>query len=205
MECKPTVVSANFLTSAKSIKDAPDQTVAEVVFLGRSNVGKSSTVNALTNRKSLAKSSATPGKTRLINFFDVRYKCDNSYFDARYVDLPGFGYAKVSKSIKQEWERDLLEYIQSRDAIRLFIYLRDARHPAMRIDEDVQHFIDSILKPDQKILTVYTKSDKLNQSQKAHLKKATPDALFISSIRKKGIDKLQEQIFLTLFKQSKRG
>ena len=75
----------------------------------------------------------------------------------------------------------------------------------MQIDEDVQHFIETILKLDQKLLTVYTKSDKINQSQKARLKKVTPGVLFISNTHKKGIDKLHEQIFSTLFAQNKRG
>ena len=104
------IVDAQFLTSAQSINDSPDPNVAEVAFLGRSNVGKSSLLNTLTNRKGLAKSSSTPGKTQLINYFDIKFKTgkeDLPYLYARFVDLPGFGYAKVSKSLKKDWNRNL--------------------------------------------------------------------------------------------------
>ncbi len=101
------IVDAQFLTSAQSIADSPSPDKAEVAFLGRSNVGKSSLLNTLTNRKGLAKSSSTPGKTQLINYFDIKFKTTNEelpYLYARFVDLPGFGYARVSKSLKKELE-----------------------------------------------------------------------------------------------------
>eukprot|EP01156_Anaeramoeba_ignava_P020839 Anaeramoba_ignava/c17342_g1_i2.p5 GENE.c17342_g1_i2~~c17342_g1_i2.p5 ORF type:complete len:104 (+),score=7.24 c17342_g1_i2:2323-2634(+) len=101
------IVDAKFLTSAQSIVDSPSPDKAEVAFLGRSNVGKSSLLNTLTNRKGLAKSSSTPGKTQLINYFDIKFKTQNEelpYIYARFVDLPGFGYARVSKSLKKRVE-----------------------------------------------------------------------------------------------------
>ena len=97
------ITEATFLTSAQSIMDSPSPDKAEVAFLGRSNVGKSSLLNTLTNRKGLAKSSSTPGKTQLINYFDIKFKTENEelpYLFARFVDLPGFGYARVSGNVK---------------------------------------------------------------------------------------------------------
>ena len=86
--------------------------ISEVAFVGRSNVGKSSLINALTHKKALAKSSSTPGKTRLINFFHIAFVKDEMSYHAQLVDLPGFGYAKVSKTTKEEWQKNLTEYIQ---------------------------------------------------------------------------------------------
>ena len=98
------IINAQFIKSAQSIHDSLDDTMSEVVFLGRSNVGKSSSINTLTERKSLAKSSSTPGKTQLINFFEVKYRWGKEDYMLRFVDLPGFGYAKVSKTLKEVWQ-----------------------------------------------------------------------------------------------------
>jgi len=117
----PRVVEAAFIKSAQSIADSLPEDMSEVVFLGRSNVGKSSTLNSLTQRKNLAKSSATPGKTQLINFFETRYLYNDESYPVRFVDLPGFGYAKVSKSLKEVWQKNLVEFIEHRVSIRLFI------------------------------------------------------------------------------------
>ncbi len=193
------IVEAKFLTSASSISDSLSEGVSEVVFLGRSNVGKSSIINAVTNSKNLAKSSSTPGKTRLINFFDVRFLKDDESFNIRFVDLPGFGYAKVSKSVKNEWQRSLNEFLLKRDSIRVFIHLVDARHPRLEIDKMVGEYLDDIKRGDQKVLRVFTKIDKLNQKEKSALKREYPDSLMISNSKKTGIDKLKEEIFKGVF------
>ncbi len=199
MSFKIKVLDAKFLKSAQSIRDSVEESLSEVVFLGRSNVGKSSTINLLTNRKNLAKSSSTPGKTRLINFFDVDYRvCENDY-RVRFVDLPGFGYAKVSHSIKEEWQKNLVEFIQKRVAIRLFIHLRDARHPKSKIDNEVEEFIKSFLRPDQRYLRVFTKGDKLKQKEKAALKRDFKDAIVISNLKKSGQDRVIKAILETIF------
>lgn len=161
--------NARFLTSAQHIAQAPSPQSSEIVFLGRSNVGKSSLLNILLGKK-LAKSSATPGKTQLINFFGVEFVNDNEILPLVFVDLPGFGYAKVSKEIKAKWEKNLLEFLQKRSAIKLFIHLRDARHPNLAQDDEVLQFLTNLKRGDQEIITIFTKADKLTQSEIAKLK-----------------------------------
>lgn len=195
----PRIVEAQFIKSAQSIADSLPEDMSEVVFLGRSNVGKSSTLNSLTQRKNLAKSSATPGKTQLINFFETRYLYNEQSYPVRFVDLPGFGYAKVSKSLKEVWQKNLVEFIQQRISIRLFIHLRDARHPHAAIDDDVQAYISEFIRPDQKYITVFTKIDKLNQKERSKLKKEFPGSITVSNLKKNGHDKVHINILQTIF------
>lgn len=195
----PRVVEAEFIKSAQSIADSLPEDMSEVVFLGRSNVGKSSTLNSLTQRKNLAKSSATPGKTQLINFFETRYLYNEVSYPVRFVDLPGFGYAKVSKTLKEVWQKNLVEFIQHRVSIRLFIHLRDARHPHAKIDDDVENYISEFIRPDQRYLTVFTKIDKLNQKERAKLKREFPGSITVSNLKKNGHDRVHHEILQTIF------
>ncbi len=195
----PRIVEAEFIKSAQSIADSLPEDMSEVVFLGRSNVGKSSTLNSLTQRKNLAKSSATPGKTQLINFFETRYLYNEMSYPVRFVDLPGFGYAKVSKSLKEVWQKNLVEFIQNRVSIRLFIHLRDARHPHAKIDDDVENYIADFIRPDQRYLTVFTKIDKLNQKERAKLKREFPGSITVSNLKKNGHDRVHYEILQTIF------
>lgn len=195
----PRVVEAEFIKSAQSIADSLPEDMSEVVFLGRSNVGKSSTLNSLTQRKNLAKSSATPGKTQLINFFETRYLYHETSYPVRFVDLPGFGYAKVSKSLKEVWQKNLVEFIHHRVSIRLFIHLRDARHPHAKIDNDVENYISEFIRPDQRYLTVFTKIDKLNQKERAKLKREFPGSITVSNLKKNGHDRVHHEILQTIF------
>jgi len=195
----PRIVEAKFIKSAQSIADSLPEDMSEVVFLGRSNVGKSSTLNSLTQRKNLAKSSATPGKTQLINFFETRYLYHEMSYPVRFVDLPGFGYAKVSKSLKEVWQKNLVEFIQNRVSIRLFIHLRDARHPHAKIDDDVENYIADFIRPDQRYLTVFTKIDKLNQKERAKLKREFPGSITVSNLKKNGHDRVHYEILQTIF------
>lgn len=195
----PRIVEANFIKSAQSINDSLPEDMSEVVFLGRSNVGKSSTLNGLTQRKNLAKSSSTPGKTQLINFFETRYLYNEQSYLVRFVDLPGFGYAKVSKSLKEVWQKNLVEFIKHRVSIRLFIHLRDARHPHAKIDDDVENYIADFIRPDQRYLTVFTKIDKLNQKERAKLKREFPGSITLSNLKRNGHDRVHQIILQTIF------
>lgn len=187
-------LNAKFLISAPNISLAPPVSGSEVAFLGRSNVGKSSLINALVNHKNLAKSSSTPGKTQLINFFEVGYEYDEQRINLVFVDLPGFGYAKVSKSMHNEWKRNLDEYLKQRSNIKLFVHLVDSRHFDLEIDKNVNDYLQSFLRADQRILNILTKADKLNQSEKSAALKAYPNAHFVSVLKKIGIDKANELI-----------
>ncbi len=195
------LIDAKFVTSAQNITQALPPDRSEVAILGRSNVGKSSFINALTQRKNLAKSSSTPGKTRLINFFDILYDCEGDRFEARLVDLPGFGYAKVSKSEKKIWQKSLTEFIGKRSSIRLFVHLLDARHPKMEIDRDVLEYLQSFKRGDQEILQIFTKADKLNQKERTKLKRDFPGSLLVSNLKKSGIQEANEAIFGSLFQK----
>lgn len=303
------ITSAKFIISATNFSQSPHFALSEVAFLGRSNVGKSSLINALTRQKNLAKSSATPGKTRLINFFEVSFKlnlkeqnlsenalknlganlnlnskqdlnsqgnesqnlsvnsnqnteiqsensnatlnsnenltsnfcenskenlnshensstnlnaCENSNFiltscknsNAKacknlnsntnsnpsdkftliFVDLPGFGYAKVSHAQRAEWDKNLDEFLKKRQAIRLFVHLRDARHENLALDESINEYLQSLKSPSQSILQVFTKADKLNQSQKTRLCKTYPNALLVSSAKNTGLAQLESAL-----------
>mgnify|MGYP003567578102 FL=1 len=196
------IVDAKFLTSAQSISDSPTPDMAEVAFLGRSNVGKSSLLNTLTNRKGLAKSSSTPGKTQLINYFDIKFKTQSEEMPnlfCRFVDLPGFGYARVSKSLKAEWNRNLTGYLEQRPNLQIFVHLIDSRHPQLAIDENVDEFLASIKRGDQIVIHAFTKTDKLKQNDLAKLKRQYPDGIFISNLKKRGIIDLQNKITGYLF------
>jgi len=195
------IINAKFVTSAPDIKLAPPEDIPEVAFLARSNVGKSSLLNSLVKHKGMAKVSSTPGKTQLINFFNLEFReteTDDRQ-SARFVDLPGFGYAKVSKSIKSQWQRSLTQFIAEREQIKLFIHLIDARHPDLEIDTQVDDYLSEIVEEDQVLLHVFTKMDKLNQKELSALRNRFPDALMISNSKKRGIDKLTKVIHSILF------
>ena len=197
-----TIVDAKFLQSAQSVNDSPAPNVAEVAFLGRSNVGKSSILNSLTSRNGLAKSSSTPGKTQLINYFEIKFKTKNEetpYLFARFVDLPGFGYAKVAKSLKAEWNKNLTGYLQLRPNLQIFVHLIDSRHPDLEIDKNVDEFLKEIKRGDQIIVNAFTKIDKLNSSELSKLKRDYPDGIFLSNLKKRGIIDLQNKITGYLF------
>ena len=194
MNAKSYVLSeAKFQTSAQNIKQCPPPLLSEVAFLGRSNVGKSTFINLICNQKGLAKSSSTPGKTQLINFFLTQWRDKDSQeiLKIHLVDLPGFGYAKVSKAQKEVWDKNLVEFLNKRDCIRLFVHLVDSRHPNLEIDENLLEFLSKFLRGDQKILRVFTKFDKLNANEQHKLKNTYKDALFSSSLKKNNLEELR--------------
>jgi GTP-binding protein len=194
------VINAKFVKSAASISDSLPIGPTEIAFLGRSNVGKSSLINSLCNQKALAKSSCTPGKTRLINFFDITFKDGDDRHAARFVDLPGFGYAKVSKSELEKWQASLTEFIGKRTAISIFLILIDSRHPDLEIDIATREYIKSFFRKDFEIIEVFTKIDKLNRSELDRLKGKNQSGFFVSSTSKKGINELRTAIFTKIFR-----
>ena len=177
------IKEVKFIKSAQTISQCPSPKYPEVVFLGRSNVGKSTVINHLTQKK-IAKSSSTPGKTQLINYFEIVWGDQDQNFSSYFVDLPGFGYAKVSKDLKQLWEKHLWEFLQYRSSIKVFIHLIDSRHQNLEIDQIVGNTLKELCNGDQSILKIYTKCDKLNHSQRAKL--AQKNTLLVSN---------QEEIF----------
>ena len=153
--------NAKFLTSYGKFEQIPQSTCAEIAFSGRSNVGKSSLINKIFNRKNLARVSATPGKTATINFFELE--------NIHIVDLPGYGYAKVSKAEKAGWNRLIGGYLASQRELSLIFQLIDFRHPPTADDlAMVNYFIDGGFP----FVVVLTKADKLTKNQRAERRTA---------------------------------
>lgn len=145
--------AATFLTSAASLRQCPPDTGSEVAFAGRSNAGKSSAINRITGRRSLARTSRTPGRTQLLNFFDLGD-------DRRLVDLPGYGYARVPTAVKNAWTRELEAYLSRRRSLRGLILLMDIRHPLKPQDQQLLAWSGAALMPAHVLLT---KADKLSR------------------------------------------
>lgn len=146
-------LNANFIISAEKLSQCPDFPFAEFPLLGRSNVGKSSFINALANNKKIAKTSNTPGKTRLINFFNFSDKF-------MIADLPGYGYAKVSKEAQAKWQTYLEEYLLNRKQIKSLIQFVDARHDIQKNDFQMREWVEAYNMP---IFTIVTKVDYLTR------------------------------------------
>lgn len=148
-------MQAKFLISAEKLSQCPEYTLPEFPLLGRSNVGKSSFINGLANHKKLAKTSNTPGKTRLINFFDFSNKF-------MLADLPGYGYAKVSKEAQNRWQKYLEEYLLERKQITSLIQLVDGRHDIQKNDFQMREWVMAY---DLPIFTIITKMDYVPKSK----------------------------------------
>lgn len=144
---------ACFLTSANALHQLPGDSGAEVAFAGRSNAGKSSALNVITEQRNLARTSKTPGRTQLINFFEL----DEAH---RLVDLPGYGYAKVPDRIKHHWQQVLSEYLASRQCLRGLILLMDIRHPLKEFDRQMLDWCQHQQMP---VHILLTKADKLKR------------------------------------------
>ncbi|MCP4639556.1 MAG: YihA family ribosome biogenesis GTP-binding protein [bacterium] len=153
------VLNADFVKSAAKREQYPADGRPELAFVGRSNVGKSTLLNTLLNRKNLAKTSKKPGKTRLVNFFDVNG-------EVYFVDLPGFGYAKVSKAMQADWGRVITSYLFNREPLRLVCHLVDSRHEPTGRDHDLLDLLEEAQVP---TLIIATKIDKLRASQKGQV------------------------------------
>ena len=147
--------SAEFILSAASSWQFPVPSLPEIAFAGRSNVGKSTLINSLLNRKKLVKTSSTPGKTQLINFFKIN---DEFYF----VDLPGYGFAKVPESVSKQWQRLIEAYLQERETLRNVVLIVDSRHKPTAKDRQLKEWLDYYQRP---VMIVASKIDKLKRAQ----------------------------------------
>jgi GTP-binding protein len=147
--------SAEFILSASSPWQFPPPTLPEIAFAGRSNVGKSTLINSLLNRKKLVKTSSTPGKTQLINFFNINDKF-------HFVDLPGYGFAKVPENVRKQWQRLIESYLQERESLRNVVLIVDSRHGPTEQDRQLKEWLDYYERP---VLIVASKVDKLKRGQ----------------------------------------
>jgi GTP-binding protein len=194
------IASATFVKSAVSPEQFPADRLPEVAFVGRSNVGKSSLINSLLGSPGLAKTSSTPGRTQLINFFLV----NNGFY---FVDLPGYGYAKVPLEIKRTWGPMVQGYLATRANLVLVVVITDARHEPARLDLQMTEWLQSRGKP---FIVVATKSDKLSANQlKASLARlgAAFDGATVtpySSPSRLGADRVWREI-ISAAKVNKRG
>ena len=182
---------AKFFTSAPDIRHLKNDTGIEVAFAGRSNAGKSSALNTLTRQRNLARTSKTPGRTQLINVFELEE-------ELRLVDLPGYGFAKVPVAMKKKWQASLGEYLHKRKSLKGLVVLMDLRHPFKDLDQDLIHWAVESNIP---VLALLTKADKLKSGKrKAQLLMAQEAALAFmgdvtvqtfSSLNKHGLPELE--------------
>ena len=194
---------AHFIQSATSIKDSPPDEGREVAFAGRSNAGKSSALNTISQQKALARTSKTPGRTQLINYFALTD-------ELRLVDLPGYGYAKVPQAMKLRWQRDMAEYLQERQALCGVVLVMDVRHPLTDYDQQMLAWCYEAQLP---VHILLTKSDKLKrgpamsslhrveQHIREHLGGQTTVQLF-SATKRIGVDEVHAQLDRWLEPQS---
>lgn len=188
--------SARFLTSASRLNQCPEDQGAEVAFAGRSNAGKSSAINTLTGNSKLARISKTPGRTQLINFFDLNVE------GTRLVDLPGYGYAKVPVAMKQQWQKHLDNYLQNRQCLRGLVLVSDIRHPMKEFD---QMMVEWCRQAEMPLHVLLTKADKLKKGPaqstllqlRKHLKEQLGDRVSVqtfSALKRSGVDQLQQRL-----------
>jgi len=186
---------AKFLLSAPELALAPADTGREIAFAGRSNAGKSSALNTLTNQKALARISKTPGRTQLLNFFTLNDE------QQRFVDLPGFGYAKVPVAIKQKWQLLMETYLSDRQSLYGIILVMDIRHPLTEFDRQMIEWCNYSQKP---LHILLTKADKLNycaakntllsvQRELKDLEMPVTLQLF-SALKKSGVDEIHQRL-----------
>lgn len=183
----------DFILGVNNLTQLPDADMPEVAFAGRSNVGKSSLLNALTNRKDLARTSNTPGRTQQLNFFNL---ADVIYL----VDMPGYGYAKVSKTQRSEWDNLIFDYLRGRPNLRCVFVLVDSRHGLKDSDEELMKMLDTAAVPYRIILTKADKGKQLDAMKEeiaGQLKKhpaAWPSVMATSSWKNEGFAELRSVI-----------
>lgn len=189
------IKSATFVVSNSDYRKCPDTRLPEYAFIGRSNVGKSSLINMLTNNKSLAKTSVKPGKTQLINHFLI----NKAWY---LVDLPGYGYARTSKASRMEWQAMINDYILNRETLANLFVLIDSRIPPQKIDIGFINYMGAHGVP---LIIIFTKTDKQKQSETAatvnNMKRVLsetweelPEMILTSSVTRTGRNKLLDRI-----------
>jgi GTP-binding protein len=185
---------ARFLQSATTLNTLPPELGFEVAFAGRSNSGKSSTLNALCQQKSLARTSKTPGRTQLINFFEL---ADGKFL----VDLPGYGYAKVHEKVKQEWQRFIESYLTTRFTLCGLVIVMDIRRPMLEHDLNMLSWAESrnlpthvILNKSDKLKKGQAKSSLLKTQQQLKQYKHPVSVQMLSAFKKTGLDELRKQL-----------
>jgi GTP-binding protein len=188
---------AQFMQSAPTLGECPDDVGSEVAFAGRSNAGKSSAINVLTRQGKLARTSKTPGRTQLINFFSLT---DSS----RLVDLPGYGYARVPKALKQRWDQHLAEYLQQRQSLKGLVLVMDVRHPLQDFDKQMLMWAAESTMP---VHILLTKADKLKRGPAlntvqmvrreldGNLAEAGVTVQLFSALKRTGVEELEKHLF----------
>jgi len=190
------IQSANFVAGATGLSNCPDSTWPEIAFAGRSNVGKSSLINTLLNRKGLVRTSSTPGRTQMLNFFAIN-EC------LHFVDLPGYGFARAPRNVREKWQPMIQGYLGRRENLKAVVWLLDARREPSR--EDLQ-FLDWLEEAARPTIPVVTKVDKLSRNelsrQLAGIVRATglDREVFttFSSVTREGCTELWERIAAAL-------
>jgi len=185
-------LKAEFVNSSGTPATFPSDRLPEVAFLGRSNVGKSSLINALLGQKGLAFTSNTPGRTQTINF----YRIDGAYY---FVDLPGYGYARVPARFAAEWKKLIEEYLQNRETLTLSCLILDSRRGWMDKDLDLKQWLEYHGRP---YLVIATKTDKLNQSEQERglraIRKEGVEPLPFSALNGRGVREIWQAITKTI-------
>jgi len=184
-----TFAHAAFLASAGQVAEFPSEGPPEIAFLGRSNVGKSSAINALSGRRRLAFASKTPGRTQTVNFYDLGG-------GGRLVDLPGYGYARVPRSERAKWDRLVSSYLLERNTLAGVVVVMDARHPVTPQDERLFEWLRPLTVPR---LALLTKADKLSRNERAQAlahaaRRGVADVLLFSSVSREGVDAARERL-----------
>ncbi|MFK5984963.1 MAG: ribosome biogenesis GTP-binding protein YihA/YsxC [Pseudomonadota bacterium] len=187
--------SSQFFLSVNNLAQLPDDNICEVAFAGRSNAGKSSAINVICDIKNLCRTSKTPGRTQMINYFQIDERDSRNYL----VDLPGYGYAKVPLEVKHHWQSLLQEYLSTRESLQGVVIIMDVRRPMTEYDQIMMDWCKAAKMPTHVLLT---KKDKLNAGAaknillkfKQMLKKDYPNcsAQLFSALKKQGADEVRD-------------